>query len=158
MNTPWDDLHLLTFAGYALHNYLTFPFNLLWPGFESREVDSHVENGEKWRVLEVKFPDYYPAHSKTQLFYFDESFMLRRNDYAPAAFKRAAAHYSFDAQEFDGLKIPMLRRVVMRKSNSPNVNDELPLRGWTWLSGPSSFFLDYCKVDTRRNSETESEL
>jgi hypothetical protein len=147
--TRWDDLHLLTFGGYAFHNYVTFPFHLRWPGFESREVDPHEENGETWRVLEVTFPEYYPTHSRTQPFYFDDAFMLRRVDYAPLAFKVPAAHYCFDAQDVSGIKIPMLRRVVLRKPNSPTVNDEYALRGRTWLSGPTSFLLDYCRVVVR---------
>ena len=147
--TTWDDLHLLCFAGYAFHNYLTFPFHLTWPGFQTREVDPHEENGETWRVLEVTFPDDYPTHSKTQLFYFDKEFMLRRLDYAPAAFKVPAAHYCFDVQEFSGIKIPTFRRVVGRRPTLPMVNGEHALGGWTWLSGPSAFLLDYCKVVVR---------
>ena len=147
--TKWDDLHLLCFAGYAFHNYLTFPFHLTWPGFQTREVDPHEENGETWRVLEVTFPDDYPTHSKTQLFYFDKEFMLRRLDYAPVAFKVPAAHYCFDAQEFSGIKIPTFRRVVGRRPTLPMVNGDHALGGWTWLSGPSAFLLDYCKVVVR---------
>jgi hypothetical protein len=124
-STRWDDLHLLTFGGYAFHNYLTFPFHLRWPGFQSREVDPHEENGETWRVLEVTFPEYYPTHSKTQLFYFDDAFMLRRVDYAPLAFKVPAAHYCFDAEDVSGIKIPMFRRVVQRKPNSAMVRFSL---------------------------------
>jgi hypothetical protein len=153
-NTPWDHLHQACFAGYALHNYVTFPFHLSWPGFQSREVDPHEENGETWRVLEVTFPDYYPTHSKTQLFYFDKAFMLRRLDYAPLAFKVPASHYCYDVKEISGIKIPTLRRVVGRLPDPPMaVNGEHALRGWTWLSGPSSFLIDYCSVVVRDEGE-----
>jgi len=148
-STPWDDLHLACFAGYALHNYLTFPFHLVWPGFQTREVDAHEENGETWRVLEVTFPDFYPTHSKTQLFYFDKAFMLRRIDYAPLAFKVTASHYCYDVEDISGVKIPTFRRVVLRKPDPPMVDGGHTLRGWAWLSGPSSFLLDYCRVIVR---------
>ncbi|KAK7222386.1 hypothetical protein V2G26_010389 [Clonostachys chloroleuca] len=144
--TPWDDLDLACFAGYALHNYLTFPFHLLEPGFEYREVDSHEENDETWRVLEVTFPDHHLAHSKIQLFYFDQDLMLRRVDYAPTAFKAPASHYCFDVKEISGLKIPTLRRVVSRMPNEPIVNGVHGLRGRTKLVGPTVFLLDYIHV------------
>ncbi|KAH8649146.1 hypothetical protein BX600DRAFT_517537 [Xylariales sp. PMI_506] len=147
--TPWDDLHLACFVGYAFHNYLTFPFQLTWPGFENREVDPHNENGETWRVLEVTFPASYPAHNKVQLFYFDQDFMLRRVDYAPLAMKVPASHYCYDVREFDGIKIPTLRRVVGRKPDSPMVNGQYALRGWTQLGGPSAFLMDYINVVIR---------
>lgn len=152
-NSSWDDLHLLTFGGYAFHNYLTFPFHLRWPGFQSREVDPHQENGETWRVLEVSFPDSYPAHSRIQWFYFDKNFMLRRLDYAPLAFKIPAAHYCFDHKEFNGIKIPMLRRVVLRKPDAPMKDGIQALGGWTYLGGPTSFLLDYCRVVVRQRRE-----
>jgi hypothetical protein len=153
ISTPWDDLHLACFAGYAFHNYLTFPFHLRWPGFRTREVDAHEENEETWRVLEVTFPDSYPTHSKVQLFYFDKDFMLRRVDYAPLAFKIPASHYCFDVKDISGIKIPTLRRVVIRKPQAPMANGEHALRGWTWLSGPSSFLLDYCHVVVRDDDQ-----
>ena len=83
--------------------------------------------------------------------------MLRRNDYGPPAFKTTAAHYCFDVQEISGLKIPTLRRVVLRKPDTPPVNDELPLRGRAWLSGPTSFLLDYLKVVVRDDEQQKHE-
>src|SRR6202165_5740837 len=77
--TPWDRLHLTYFLGYALWNYLTAPFLFAWPGFNSQELDPHVEGRETWRVLEVTYPDNIPAHTKTQKLYFDDAFMLNMN-------------------------------------------------------------------------------
>lgn len=151
-NTPWYDLHLLCFAGYALHNYLTFPFHLLWPGFACREVDSHEENGETWRVLEVCFPESHPAHSRTQLFYVDDAFMLRRMDYAPLAFKVPVSQYCFDAENINGLKVPMLRRVILRRPDLPMVQGQPALGGRAVLSGRSSFLLDCCEVIIREET------
>ncbi|KAF2093391.1 hypothetical protein NA57DRAFT_81319 [Rhizodiscina lignyota] len=149
----WDDLHLVYFLSRGMHHYVTSPFYFVRPGFETREIGSHNENGETWRVLEVSFPDYYPAHCKRQLFYFDADFMLRRIDYAPEVLldpadpnAGAVAHYVFDAQEFNGLKFPTFRRVVFRKPEQPAVNGVPALGGRAMLSGPSVFKLDYTDV------------
>jgi hypothetical protein len=80
-STKWDDLHLTYFLGYAMWTYLTVPFCFTMPGFETRELEPHNENGQVWRVLEVTFPDDVPSHCKVQKFYFDDKFMLRRMDY-----------------------------------------------------------------------------
>jgi hypothetical protein len=151
-DTPWDDLHLACFGGYAFHNYLTFPFHLSWEGFSSREIAPHEENGETWRVLEVTHPDHYDAHSKVQWYYFDKDFMLRRLDYAPLAFKVPVAHYCFDAKDFDGIKIPTFRRVVWRHPDTAPVDGVFPLGGNAMLSGPTSFLIDYCQVIVHRET------
>lgn len=149
IETPWDDLHQTFFVGYAMHNYLTFPFHLVWPGFDSKEVEAHQENGETWRVLQVGFPDSYPTHSKIQWFYFDDQFMLRRLDYAPNATKRPGAHYCYDAETVDGLVIPTFRRVVGREADLDKSTGGFNMGGLTRLSGPSAFRLDYCRVIVR---------
>jgi hypothetical protein len=142
--TPWDELHLMYFFGYAMHNYLTTPFDFVNPGFQTREIGPHEENGEVWRVLEVTFPDDYTTHCKTQLFYFDEKkFMLQRIDYNPVVMGGAtASHYCFDHKEISGIMIPMTRRVVLRAPPQGGNG----LGGRTLLSGPTAFLLDYCKV------------
>ena len=49
LTTPWDKLHELYFVSYALWNYLATPFVFTEPGFETREIGPHEENGETWR-------------------------------------------------------------------------------------------------------------
>jgi hypothetical protein len=100
--TPWDELHLTYFVGYAMWNYLATPFCFTMPGFVTRELDSHTENGQIWRVLEVTFPDSVPTHCKVQKFYYDDNFMLRRMDYTADVVKGAASHYCWDHKEFGG--------------------------------------------------------
>jgi hypothetical protein len=75
--------------------------------------------------------------------------MLRRVDYVLVVTKGCVAHYTFDAQEFGGLKIPTYRRIAQRRPEQPEVNGVPALRGWTWLSGPSAFKLDVCDVIVR---------
>jgi len=56
LTTPWDKLQELYFVGYALWNYLAIPFVFTEPGFETREIGPHEENGETWHRLLVKYP------------------------------------------------------------------------------------------------------
>jgi hypothetical protein len=142
--TPWDELHLMYFVGYAMHNYLTAPFHFTRPGFQTREVDPHTENGDVWRALEVTFPDDYPTHNKTQWFYFDEkSFMLQRVDYKPDVVGAAASHYCYDHKEINGIMFPTLRRVVIRVPDAGRGDD---LGGKPLLNGPTAFLLDYRNI------------
>jgi hypothetical protein len=137
--TPWDELHLTYFVGYAMWNYLATPFCFTMPGFVTRELDSHTENGQIWRVLEVTFPDSIPTHCKAQKFYYDDNFMLRRMDYTADVVKGVASHYCWDHKEFGGIVFPTLRRVIRRDPET-----DRPI-----LEGPTSFSLDYCSVEVR---------
>lgn len=135
-STAWDDLHLLYFTSYALYNYLTAPFIFALPGFEVSELESHEECGEVWRVLQVIHPDGFPAHTKVQRFYFDsKNFLLRREDYETDVAGGVASHYCFDYQDFDGIIIPTMRRVVRR------LPDRTPV-----LTGPTAFGLQYVEL------------
>jgi tetratricopeptide (TPR) repeat protein len=88
----WDDLDLLYFGGYALWGYTSAPFIFTRPGFELEEVEPWTEDGERWPGLRVRFPEDVPAHSREQTYYFDDRWLIRRNDYTaalPAAEKAA---------------------------------------------------------------------
>jgi hypothetical protein len=135
--TPWDRLHLTYFLGYAIWNYLTVPFLFARSEFDVRELDSHVEGRETWRVLEVTYPDNIPAHTKTQQLYFDSAFMLKRLDYVTDVLGGVAAHYCYDPVTVDGLVFPRLRRVVRRTPEGP------------LLTGRTSFLLDYTNLEIR---------
>ena len=104
----WDDLDLLYFVGYAVWNYLAFPFML-----EERGVRVEERPG---RVLAVCFPDGFPTHSSMQRFHFDERHRLVRHDYTALVFGTWArgAHLSGGHREFDGLLVPTHRRVHPR--------------------------------------------
>lgn len=132
--TRWDSLHLAYFAGYAFWNYLVAPFCFTWPGFSTRELRTHTEDGEEWRVLEVTYPEEIVTHSKTQRFYWNDKFRLQRIDYTVELVAGSAAHYVFDHAEVGGLVYPMMRRVVPRD----------PGTGVCSIHGPTTFGLDYC--------------
>ena len=114
-NLWWDRLDLMYFAGYALWGYMTQPFLLAGPGFETREIEPWAQDGER-RRLHVTFPPEVPAHSHEQVFHFDDELRIRRNDYTAEVFGGWAkgAHYSDDHREFGGLLYPTRRRVYPR--------------------------------------------
>jgi hypothetical protein len=118
----WDHLDLVYFAGYALWGYACAPFLFAQEGYEVRELGPWEEDGESWRRLAVTFPDGIPAHSREQVFYFDEAFLLRRGDYTAEVFGgwAKAAHYCGEHREFGGILFPTRRRVYPRaRSNRP---------------------------------------
>lgn len=104
----WDDLDFLYFSGYALWNYLAFPFMLERAGIEVEERPG--------RVLAARFPAEFPTHSPEQLFYLDAEYLLVRHDYTARVFGRwaRAAHMTSDHARFAGLSIPTRRRVYPR--------------------------------------------
>lgn len=131
--SKWDDMRLLYFTSYAMWNYLTAPFCFKLPGFTTREVQSHTENGERWRVLEVLFPTDIPTHNKIQRFYYNEQFLLKRIDYAPDVLPGSnASQYVLDYKEAGGLMFPTLRRVVPKAPSG--------------IFGPRLVLMDFCNI------------
>jgi hypothetical protein len=112
LTTPWDDLQLLYFRGYAVWTYFTAPFLFREPGFQTREIDPWSENGEEWRRLMVTFPPNVHSHSLEQVFYFDAKGLLRRHDYSVEIMGgTASAHYVSEHKTFGGIIFPTKRRV-----------------------------------------------
>ena len=118
LTTPWDKLQELYFVSYALWNYLATPFVCTEPGFETREIGPHEENGETWHRLLVKYPPSIPTHCAEQVLYFNAQGLLQRLDYSVDVVgdmvAGAASHDCFDHTPFGGLVIPTLRRAVSR--------------------------------------------
>jgi len=111
--TPWDDLHLLYFAGYTNWNYLTTPFLLTYPGVATEELGPWEQDGETWSRLKVEFPPDIVTHSPEQVFYFDEEGLQRRMDYrALDAGGASIALYSWEHKDFSGIVVPTLRRAL----------------------------------------------
>jgi hypothetical protein len=108
--------------------------SLLGPSFSTRELEPHSEAGQKWRVLEVIYPDGFPMHNKKQKFYFDEKFLLRMLDYDTYVTGGVVAHYCYDHKNIDGLVIPTFRRAVLREKDG-TVRHEL-----------TRFMLDFVSV------------
>lgn len=118
----WDNLDVLYFGGYALWNYLNFPFLLLRPDIVVKEIEPWIEGREKLRRLHVVFPEGFPTHSTEQVFYLTSDGLLVRHDYTAEVFGQwaKAVHYSMDHKEFGGFIFPTKRRVFPRqKSGQP---------------------------------------
>jgi hypothetical protein len=138
IDTPWDDLDLLYFRGYALWNYIMTPFYFTWPGFSTRELEPHKENGQTWRVLKVTYPEDLPTHCQVQKFYYDERFILRRLDYTVDVITDSGhvAHYVYDDRKVDGIVFPTLRRALNIVNDHPS--------GW------STVLINFHKITVRR--------
>lgn len=124
VDTPWDQLQLAYFAGYAMWTYLTTPFLFAMDGVVTEELQPWRENGEMWRRLKVTFPSHVATHSTVQIFYFDTEGLLKRHDYdAEVLGGTPAAHYAYDYQEFSGILVPTRRRVLGRTPDGTSASD-----------------------------------
>lgn len=112
-NIRWDPLDAVYFAGYAMWNYLTFPYLLTREGVEVSDGDTWPEGGETWRRLDATFPPYIDTHSSRQTFYVDAGGRLRRHDYVPEVIGRwaRAALFCADHVQAGGLLFPTRRWV-----------------------------------------------
>jgi len=113
-NLVWDKLDILYFAGYALWNYLSFPFVLAEPGVKLAAPGS-VDPGSSLR-LAVEFPASLPTHSARQLFHFDEKRLLTRHDYTADVIGKwaTAANCILASEVVDGLRFYTRRKVYPR--------------------------------------------
>lgn len=104
----WDRLDILYFAGYALWNYLSFPFLLEEPGV------GLVEQGPDRLV--ARFDASVPTHSPEQVFHIDPEGFLLRHDYTADVIGpwASAANLCLDAQTVDGMRFYTRRRVYPR--------------------------------------------
>src|SRR5260370_374558 len=79
--TPWDNLHLIYFASYAMWTYLTCPFTLTLDGVDVTEIEPWQAQGETSRRLNVQFPPSIATHSVAQTFYIGNDGLFRRHHY-----------------------------------------------------------------------------
>ena len=115
LETPWTDMQLAYFAGYAMWTYLNTPFLLAWPGVVCEELSPWNEKGESWRRLGVQYPDSIATHSSRQTLYIDEFGLLKRHDYdVEIAGGTTGAHYIEGYVEVSGIKFPTIRRIFAR--------------------------------------------
>ncbi|WP_315837112.1 hypothetical protein [Bradyrhizobium prioriisuperbiae] len=113
--TPWDDLNLAYFSGYAIWNYLTTPFLFLLPGIKAEEIDPLSSNGETHRRLKVTFPDSIATHGPEQIFHVGPDNLISRMDYSAVVVGNLlTAHVMTDYRDFDGIKIATKRRAYRR--------------------------------------------
>ena len=124
VETPWDDLHLAYFSGYAMWNYLNAPFIFALPGVKTEEIERWNEDGEERRRLKVTFPNTIATHCAEQVFHIDRDGLIRRLDYrAEVTGNIPTAHYASDYRDFDGIKLATKRRALRRKPDGTAVSD-----------------------------------
>jgi hypothetical protein len=106
----WNKLDILYFAGYALWNYLSFPFILEAPGVSLSETESNT------RELQARFDSSVPTHSEVQSFHVNDSGLLTRHDYTADVIGKwaNAANFCLASELVDGLRFYTRRRVLPR--------------------------------------------
>ncbi len=117
----WKAQHVIYFVGYAMTNYLSYPFIL--PNFELIEF-SPFEHGYKYKIC---FPKEYPNHCPVQTFFFsNKNFLLKKFYYVTPIGGPyiIAAHYPRNYTEYQGLQLGLTRHVLGRIRSV-----ELPIRG-----------------------------
>jgi hypothetical protein len=132
----WDRLDMLYFAASALWTYVSSPFVWLREGYGLRELSPWQESGERWRRLEVSFPEDVQTHCRQQVFHVDEGGLIRRHDYTPEHFHNgiAAAQYCYDFERIDGLLLATRRAVFPRRRDGRA--RAWPRLAWIELSAP----------------------
>jgi hypothetical protein len=118
LDTPWSDLQLAYFVGYAMWNYLTLPFAFALPGFEFDELAPWTEDGQTLRRLRVRFPSSLATHCPVQTFYVSADGMLVRHDYdVDINGGTPAVHYFHDYATVDGISLPTRHLIYVRDAD-----------------------------------------
>lgn len=123
----WDRLDILYFAGYALWNYLSFPFILTQA--EVRVVSRGDAHG---RWLDAVFPVATPTHSPRQSFLIDGEARLVRHDYTADVIGSwaTAANLCLASRVAGGLRFYTRRKVYPRWMGGKAV---LPFPTLVWI-------------------------
>jgi hypothetical protein len=110
----WRTVDALFFFGYAFASYTAVPFILPSLTFEGERHGRW--RGERLTGVQVRYPAGAEVHSRRQSYLFDETGLLRRNDYvadvAGPIFR--GAHGCDDYRFVEGLAIAGRRTVVPR--------------------------------------------
>lgn len=126
LETPWSELQLAYFVGYAMWNYLTLPFAFAEPGFGVEELPAWEENGDRWHRLRVTYPDAIATHSRVQTFYVGADFRLRRHDYdVDINGGTPAVHYFSDYATVDGVNLPTRHLIYVRNPDGSHAAEPL---------------------------------
>jgi hypothetical protein len=116
--TPWDDLHLAYYCGYAIWSGVTAPFLFAGPDFKVQElgpwqVSGGQASGETWNRLHVVFPPDVVSHCSEQTLYFDQIGLQRRVDFLETdAGGTSIARHSWAHETFSGIVVPSLQRAT----------------------------------------------
>lgn len=139
----WDALDLLYFVGYAIWNYLSFPWLLTRDDVQVRVAQGRPDATGPLR-LEARFAPGFPTHSPVQHFHLGADGLLVRHDYVAEVMGpwASAAHFCLDHQWVDGLRLYTRRRVV-------------PALGhWGSLPGPTLVWIELGSMQVKRDAPT----
>jgi hypothetical protein len=115
LETPWTTLQLAYFVGTAMWTYLTQPFTLTLPGFETAQLEPWQENGEQWQRLRVVWPSHLATHSTVQTLYVGHDGLIRREDYdVDILGGSTGAHYMSGYTRIAGIMLPTGHRIFAR--------------------------------------------
>jgi len=125
--TPWSNLQLAYFSGYAMWNYFNTPYQFTRPGFEIREIEPWHENDEIWRRFKVRWPKDIHTHSQYQILYINPSHLISRLDYdVEVSGNVSCAHYLSGYEEVSGIKLATKRVVFLKnKDNTPDADSPI---------------------------------
>jgi hypothetical protein len=126
----WDKLDILYFAGYALWNYLSFPFILSQPGVAISEIASPGNSGAL--RLEALFDASLPTRSARQTFHIDTKRHLTRHDYTADVIGpwATAANCCLASERVAGLRFYTRRKVYPRIGRG---NGVMPFPTLVWI-------------------------
>jgi len=114
------------FEGDQREKPWTTPFLYTYAGFESEEIASIEVEGETWRRLKVRFPDYVKSHTREQISCFGPDGLLRRHDYTVDVLGGATGlNYASDYRNVDGIVFPTKRRVYAYEGDYQVVKEPL---------------------------------
>ena len=130
----WDLLDLLYFAGYAVWNYLCYPFVLMEPGVA---VTENLDAGGGGRLTAI-FPEDFPTHSRRQRFHISADGRLMRHDYTADVIGRwaTAANFCLESAETGPFRFYTRRKVV-------------PKLGRFVLAGPVLVWIEFGLIAVR---------
>jgi hypothetical protein len=95
--------------------YLTQPFTLTLPGFETAQLEPWQENGEQWQRLRVVWPSHLATHSTVQTLYVGHDGLIRREDYdVDILGGSTGAHYMSGYTRIAGIMLPTGHRIFAR--------------------------------------------
>jgi hypothetical protein len=126
----WDKLDILYFGGYALWNYLSFPFILETPGVSVSGAE--LAPSEASSSLTAHFDATVPTHSPTQVFHLDESLRLVRHDYTADVIGAwaTAANLCLGSEQVAGFRFYTRRKVYPRMGPKQTV---MPFPTLVWI-------------------------
>jgi hypothetical protein len=110
----WTEVDARYFFGYAFASYAAVPFIL--PTLRYLGPTRALVDRQRLRGVRVQYPAGAQVHCRRQAYFFDDSGLVRRNDYVadlvgPVA---AGAHRWDDFVTVEGLPLPARRTVLFR--------------------------------------------